>query len=99
MASARGVAMASNEAKNEVIATVLHSLAEICEELANNSAIPEHIRSQAAQFLKEDIALRPARGKTTPSTHFEAEQLIIKISRFLPRMLPDILARPEISRD
>jgi len=73
--------------KDEILVTVLIDLAGICKKLADNWDVPEDLRARAAQFVAEFNALLPVRGRGTPDQHFAGERLIIKISRFLPRLL------------
>ena len=79
--------MTSNESKNEMLVMVLIDLAAICKKLAENSGVPEELQVQARQFVEEFDSLAPYRGKGTAGQHFEGEELIAKIARFLPRVL------------
>ena len=79
--------MTSNQAKNEVEVMVLSDLAAICKKLAGNSAVPERLREQASEFAKEYDSLMPHKGKGDAAIHFQAESLLIRITRFLPRIL------------
>jgi hypothetical protein len=79
--------VASNQAKNEVEVMVLSDLAAICKKVAENSAVPENLRVQFDSFAKEYDSLVPQRGKGNASVHYQAENLLIRISRFLPRIL------------
>ena len=85
--------MPSNESKNEMLVMVLTDLAAICQKLAENSAVPGELRVKARQFVEEFDSLSPYRGKGTANQHFEGEQLIEKIARFLPRLL-EVQAQP-----
>lgn len=85
--------MPSNESKNEMFVMVLTDLAAICQKLAENSAVPGELRVKARQFVEEFDSLSPYRGKGTANQHFEGEQLIEKIARFLPRLL-EVQAQP-----
>lgn len=91
------IVMTSNESKNEMLVMVLTDLAAICQKLAENSALPEELRGQAGRFVVEFNSLSPYRGRGTASQHFEAEQLIETIARFLPRVL-EVRAEPAIPR-
>lgn len=79
--------MASSQSKNEMLVMVLTDLAAICQKLAENSAVPEELRMRASQFVTEFEALLPARGNGTAAEHFHGEALLIKIARFLPRVV------------
>ena len=82
-----GNPMISNEAKNEMLVTVLTDLAAICRKLAENSAVPAELRTHARQLVEEFDSLSPHRGKGGPAQYMQGEKLLIKISRFLPRVL------------
>ena len=88
--------MTSNDAKNEMKVMVLSNLAEICRRLAENSDLPNDLRANACQFVEEFDSLLPARGKGTPAQHAEAETLLIKIARFLPRVV-EVESWPSVS--
>jgi hypothetical protein len=45
------------------------------------------LRVQAAEFVKEFDVLVPHRGKGDAVLHFHGENLLIRIARFLPRIL------------
>jgi hypothetical protein len=79
--------MASNQAKNEVEVMVLSDLAAICKKLAVNSAVPEGLRQKAAEFVEEYDLLVPHRGIGNATVHYLGENLLIRIARFLPRIL------------
>ena len=85
--------MATNESKNEMLVMVLIDLAGICRKLEENSAAPSELRTQAGQLVAEFDELLPRRGKGTPAEHAKGEQLLVKIARFLPRVL-EVGARP-----
>ena len=78
--------MTSNQAKNEVEVMVLSDLAAICRKIAENSAIPENLRVKASTFVEEYHSLVPHRGKGNAAVHYQAENLLIRIARFLPRI-------------
>ena len=88
--------MNSMEAKNEMLVMVLTDLAGICKKLAENSAVPEALRVQARKFVEEFDSLSPYRGKGTAAQHVQGEQLLVKIARFLPRVL-EVQAKPAIA--
>jgi len=88
--------MTSNDAKNEMLVSVLTDLAEICKKLADNSAVPETLRVQARQFVVEFNSLAPYRSKGTPAQHAQGEALLVRIARFLPTIL-QVQAEPQIA--
>ena len=73
--------------KNEMEVMVLTDLAAICKKLGGNSAVPEELRVQARRLVEEFNSLLPDRGKGTAPQHFQGEQLLVRIARFLPRVL------------
>ena len=79
--------MTSNEEKNEMLVMVLTDLAGICKKLAENSAVPENVQAKARELGEEFDSLSPYRGKGTPAQHVRGEDLLVKIGRFLPRLL------------
>jgi hypothetical protein len=85
--------MTSNESKNEMLVMVLTDLAAICDKLIDHPAVPEELRHRASGFVNEFNMLWPDRGKGTPSQHVQGQELLIKISRFLPRLL-EVHAEP-----
>ena len=89
--------MSSPESRNEMLVTVLIDLAAICNKLAENPVVPENLRVRAREFVLEFNSLVPVRGKGTAAQHFQGEQLIAKIARFLPRIL-EVQAYPAIAR-
>jgi len=91
--AAEDIIVATNESKNEMLAMVLIDLAGICRKLEGNSAVPDELRKQAGRFVTEFEELLPHRGDGTSLQHQQGELLLIRIARFLPRML-DVEARP-----
>ena len=87
-------AMTSVEPKNEMLVMVLIDLAEICKKLADNSAVPDTLRAEARKFREEFDSLLPDRGKGTPAQHAQAETLVIRIARFLPKVVEGVQAAP-----
>ena len=83
----------ANDAKNEMLVMVLTDLAGICKKLAENSAVPDILRVEARNFGMEFDSLSPYRGKGTAAQHAQGEQLLVKIARYLPRLL-DVQAQP-----
>lgn len=76
-----------------MLAMVLTDLAAICEKLADNSVLPEELRVQARRFVADFNFLLPFRGKGTASQLCAGEALIIRIARFLPRVV-EVQAEP-----
>jgi len=79
--------MTSNEARNELKVMVLSDLAAICKKVSENSAVPDKVRADARAMVEEFNSLLPFRGKGNPSEHAQGELLLVKIARFLPRIL------------
>jgi hypothetical protein len=79
--------MTSSEWKNEMLVMVLTDLAAICKKLADNLVLPEELRVQARQFVAEFNFLLPFRGKGTASQLCAGEALLIRIARFLSRLI------------
>ena len=77
----------TNAARNEMKVMVLTDLAALCKKLADNPVITEQMRTKARQFVEKYNLLEPYRGKGHHTQHFEGEQLIEQITRFLPRVL------------
>lgn len=84
--------MATNEEKNEMLVMVLSDLAAICKKLSENSAVPEHLRERASEFVEGFNSLVPYRGQGTPRQHY----LLEKMARFLPDLL-EVQAKPASS--
>jgi hypothetical protein len=66
---------------------VLSDLAAICQKLSENSIVPKMLRDRASEFVEEFHSLVPYSGKGDAKVHFQAENLLIKIARFLARMV------------
>ena len=79
--------MDTNAAKNEVKVMVVMDLAAICKKLAENSVVPNNLREEARKFVKEFDSLLPARGHGTASEHAQGEALLVKMARFLTRVI------------
>ena len=90
--------MASSESKNEMLVMVLTDLSAICQKLAENPVVPEHLRLQGAEFVMEFNQLVAIRGKGTAPQHFRGEALLTRIARFLPRVL-EVQAQPVVRRE
>lgn len=78
---------AIHTSRNEAKAMVLIDLAEICRKLADHPAIPEEMREQAANYVKQYEFLLPTRGKGSADEHYWGETLLIQITSFLPKIL------------
>jgi hypothetical protein len=78
------ITMASSESRNEMIVMVLTDLATLCKKLSEDTGAPGSVRVKAGEFVAEYNSLLPARGQGTAAQHFQGEQLLIKIARFLP---------------
>ena len=76
-----------------MLVMVLTDLSAICKKLTENSAVPEELRVRAREFVTEFDTLLQAGGKGTAGQHFQGEELLIKITRFLPRVL-EVQAEP-----
>ena len=76
-----------------MLVMVLTDLAAICKKLADNSVLPEELRVKARQLVAEFDFLLPFRGKGTASQLCAGEALLLRIARFLPRVL-DVQAEP-----
>jgi hypothetical protein len=66
---------------------VLVDLAEICRKVADHPAVPEAMREQARNFVKQCEFLLQVRGKGNADEHFWGETLLVQIAEFLPRIL------------
>jgi hypothetical protein len=82
-----------SEEKNKMLVMVLIDLATICDKLIENPAVPEELRGRASEFVSEFNMLLPNKGQGTALEHFKGEALIVRIARFLPRLL-EIQAAP-----
>jgi hypothetical protein len=82
-----GQGMSANEERNNLKVMVVMDLAATCKKVAENSAAPDNLRTQARELVEEFEALLPARGTGNPHAHFHGEQLLAKMARFLPRIL------------
>ena len=89
--------MTSMESKNKMLVMVLTDLAGICKKLAENSAVSETLREQARNFGEEFDSLLPYSGKGTPAQHAQGETLLLRIARFLPRVVEAVQARSNVA--
>jgi hypothetical protein len=78
---------ATHTSRNEAKAMVLVDLAEICRKVAAHPAVPEAMREQARNFVKQYEFLLQVRGKGNADEHFWGETLLVQIAEFLPRIL------------
>ena len=85
--------MSSNESKNEMLVMVLTDLAGICKKVAEHSAVPEQLRAEADKLQEEFNWLSEHRHEGTAFQHFDGERLLVKIARFIPRVL-EVRANP-----
>jgi hypothetical protein len=76
-----------NAARNEVKVMVVIDLAAICMKLSEHPVVPENLRAEARVLLEEFDLLLPARGRGGPFEHEMGEALLIKMARFLPRVI------------
>jgi hypothetical protein len=79
--------LAIHASRNEAKAMVLVDLAEICRKVAGHRAVPESMREQARNYVKQYEFLLPVRGKANPDEHFWGETLLVQIAGFLPQIL------------
>ena len=85
------------ESKNEMLVMVLTDLAGTCKKLAENSAVPETLRAEARRFGEDFDSLLAHSGKGTPAQHAQGETLIVRIARFLPRVVETVQARSNVA--
>jgi len=79
--------MDTNAARNEVKVMVVIDLAAICKKLAENSIVPDDLRAEARDMVEEFDAILPVRGKGSPAERMWGEALLIRMARFLPRII------------
>ena len=72
--------------RDDVELTILSDLAALCKKLAENPVVPKKVRAEALGFVKEYNSLLPYGGTGDRSLHFEAEQLLFRITGFLPNI-------------
>jgi len=70
--------------KSEVEVLIVSDLAALCEKLAKQPTVPDKLRRKALGFVEEYNSLLPYGGEGTRPQHFEGEELLIRIARFLP---------------
>jgi hypothetical protein len=70
---------------------VLSGLAAICKKLAEEPAVLEELRLRAGEFVAEYNSLLEDKGRSTNPEHFEGEDLLIRIARFLPRIADEMV--------
>jgi hypothetical protein len=76
--------------KDKVKDMVLSGLAAICKQLAEEPAVLEELRVRAGEFVAEYDSLLEDRGRSTNPEHFEGEELLIQMARFLPRIADEL---------
>ena len=74
---------------DDVKAMVLTDLAAICKKLAAEPAVLEHLRVKAGQLADEYNSLPQDPGRSTNFHHLESAELLIRIARFLPRIVDE----------
>jgi hypothetical protein len=79
--------MTSTKSKDDILRMLLEDLAGICKKLADNSAVPDQIGTRARQLGQEFDTLVPYYGHSTPAQRAQGEELLFKITRFLPSVL------------
>jgi len=80
--------MISLESKSEMILMVLTDLAATCKKLAEHSAAPEELRTQARKFVEDfNALLQSCQRRGTALQREECEDLLFAITRFLPSVL------------
>ena len=84
-----------NAARNELKVMVVIDLAAICKKLSENSIVPDEMRAEARELVEEFDLLLPARGRGGPFEHEMGERLLIKMARFLTRVI-EIESRPAV---
>ncbi|HEY3704376.1 MAG TPA: hypothetical protein VGL22_04895 [Terracidiphilus sp.] len=77
----------NNASRNEVKVMVLADLAQICRKLADHEAIPEAMREQARNYVRQFEFLLPVRGQGNPDEHTWGETLLVQIAQFLPTVV------------
>ena len=77
----------NNASRNEVKIMVLSGLAEICRKVAAHEAIPEDMREQARNYVRQFDFLLPVKGQGNPDEHSWGETLLVQIAQFLPRVV------------
>lgn len=75
--------------KDDVKLMVLSDLAALCKKIAEQPTITKELRAQAQQFAGEYESLAPLADTSTNRRHFEEEQLLNQIARFLPKIAGD----------
>jgi hypothetical protein len=79
--------LAMHASRNEAKAMVLVDLAEICRKVASHPAVPEAMREEARNYVKQYEFLLPVRGKANSDEQFWGETLLVQIAGFLPQIL------------
>lgn len=79
--------MTSTKSKDDILEMLLVDLAGICKKLADNSAVPDQLCTRARQLIREFDTLVTYYGNSTPGQRAQGEELLFKITRFLPSVL------------
>ncbi|UWZ84470.1 hypothetical protein [Occallatibacter riparius] len=79
--------LAIHTSRNEAKAMVLVGLAEICRKIADHPAIPDDMRAQAANYVRQYEFLLPVKGQANSDEHYWGETLLLQITGFLPKIL------------
>jgi len=86
-----------NEARNAMKVMVLTDLSTICQKLADHPAAPDDLSARAREMVEEFNELVAVRGRGNATEHFQGETLLIKMARFLPRVV-DVRTTPADAR-
>jgi hypothetical protein len=70
-------------------------LAALCQKLAENPVVPKRLRAEALGFVESCNSLLPYRSTANREAHFEREQLVFRITGFLPNIARAIDAESE----
>jgi hypothetical protein len=79
--------MGGNETTNAMKAMVLGDLSTICKKLADDPAVPGDLRAEFREMVEEFNELMGDRGRDTATKLYEGEILLLKMARFLPRVV------------
>jgi hypothetical protein len=71
--------------RDDVELMILSDLSALCKKLAENPVVPKKLRSEALGCVDDYNSLLPYRG-TDREAHFEREQLVFRITAFLPNI-------------
>ena len=79
--------MTPTKPKDEILGMLLVDLGGICKKLAGKPGVPQEVRMRARQLAQEFDTLVPYSGIAAPAQHAQGEELLFKITRFLPSAL------------